>query len=269
MVDDDSPIEQIAFLARSAPRVHALEHLLSSGPTTRREFRNELAASRSTVTRTLAQLEERGWLSESEGTYRLTLSGQLITEQFLSLTQAIQTTEELSPFLNWFPYTEFDLDLDLLTDAEITASTPADPYAPGKCQTEFIETHSQFRGLLPSIEIDSVRAVHERIMTGEFESELVVSDVVGERITTGEFARLFQEQLETGQVAIHVVDGGLPFFLGRCEDSSVQLGVEDDEGFPRALLETENDALAAWADSVYETYLSRADRMPVGAFENG
>lgn len=266
MSTDAEVIDHIAFLARSESRVRVLEQLRETGPMTQREIREYVDASRSTVTRTLADIEHRNWVEKRGDSYRLTAAGEIVTEQFLDLVASVRTTEKLSSFLRWFPTAEFSLDISQLKDAEITPSTDSDPYAPGRRQTNFLRRVSQFRGFLPAIDLQGTKVVHEQITSGTFEAEIVVSPGVGERITSGEFASLFREQLETGQLTVLVVDEPLPFYLG-LGDGAVQIGVEDDEGFPRALIETDSQPVVAWGDDVYETYRARATRQPVDKFE--
>jgi predicted transcriptional regulator len=266
MGNDRSPLDQVAFLARSESRVRVLERLLTSGSTTRREFREALGASRSTVTRSLSQLEARNWIQGSDDAYELTPAGRLVAQQFLGLVESVETTEALSPFLDWFPYAEYPIDLDDLVGADIISSTGADPYAPGRRQTSFIDHHEEVWLVLPSIELESVRAAHEQVLTETLCLSVVVSDAVAERIVTDEFATLFREQIDTGRMDVYAVDGDLPFYLGFGGDATVQLGVEDDDGFPRALLEVESEPLHSWAEEVYDDHRHRAERMSRAAF---
>ncbi|MEF8872164.1 MAG: MarR family transcriptional regulator [Haloarculaceae archaeon] len=266
MRKDTEAIDHIAFLARSESRVRVLERLLEAGPLTQRELRECVDASRSTVTRTLTDLQSRNWVAKTGDGYQLTATGEMITEQFLDLVSSVQATEELSSFLRWFPTTEVSLDMNHLRGAEITSSTDSDPYAPGRRQTEFLRRVDDFRGFLPSIDMQGTEVVHEQIMTGAFEAEIVVSATVGDRITSGEFASLFREQLDTGRLTVYVAEEPLPFYLGLGGDI-VQVGVEDDEGFPRALLETDARPVISWGEDVYETYRTRAKEQSADAFE--
>jgi predicted transcriptional regulator len=266
MSKDAEAIDHIAFLARSESRVRILEGLLNAGSLTQRELREYVDASRSTVTRTLTELEHRNWVAKSGDGYRLTAAGEIITERFLDLVASVRTTEELSSFLRWFPTSEFSLDMSHLKGAEITPSTDSDPYAPGRRQTEFLRGTDHFRGFLPSIDMQGTKVVHEQIMAGAFEAEIVVSATVGDRITRGEFGSLFREQLETGRLTVYVTEGTLPFYLGLSDDV-VQIGVEDDKGFPRSLLETDAQPVVTWGDDAYETYRARATHQTVDRFE--
>ncbi|WP_256391870.1 helix-turn-helix transcriptional regulator [Natronoarchaeum rubrum] len=266
MVDEGDPIEQISFLARSESRVRALERLLASGPATQRELRTHLDASRSTIARTLTGLEQRGWIESVGGAYRLTPAGTIVAEEFGNMVDALRLTDEQSTFLRWFPYAEFDLDRAALRAATITTSTSSDPYAPGRAQTELLRSTTRFRGFLPAIDLEGSEVVHEQITERDFAAEIVVSAGVDETIETEEYADLFREQLATGQLTVLVYDGDLPFYLGLADDERVQIGVEDDEGFPRALLDTDTTAVREWAESVYDEYRAAAQPKPIDEF---
>lgn len=264
---DPAAIDQVAFLARSESRVRVLERLSEVQPRTRREIRECVDASRSTVTRTLTALEERDWVEHGEDGYQLTASGEIITERMLRLVTSVEVTEDLSSFLRWFPRDEFSIDIDQFAGADVTLSTDSDPYAPGRQQVDLLRRAGRFRGLLPSIDLQGTRVVHEQIVGGAFEAEIVVSSAVNGQITTGEFATLFREQLQTGQLTVFVVDGSLPFHLG-LGDESVQVGVEDDDGFPRALLESTSPVIREWGEDVYERCRNRGTEQTIQAFDD-
>lgn len=267
MGDSTDPVDRISFLARSEARVEILERLLRSGPATRRDLREDLDASRSTVARSLNALEELDWVRQESNTYRLSPAGELVTAEFLELAETIRTTEELSGFASWFPFSEFDLELELLRDADVTVHSGGDPYAPGRAQNEFVRAADRFRGALPSIDLEGTKLAHERVLAGELETELVVSEAVERTIVSGEYAALFREKLATGRSTVLVSEELFPFYLGLSDDGTVQLGVEDDDGFPRALLESSSTPIREWAEDLYADYRSEARPLTAGAFE--
>ena len=59
--------------------------------------------------------------------------------------------------------------------------------------------------------------------------------------------------LSTGRLTILVAES-VPFFLGLADERATQIGVEDDEGMPRALFETEAEAAREWADALFVDY---------------
>lgn len=261
MDDDSEPVAEIAFLARSETRVRVLEHLLVSEAGTQRELRDELDTSRSTVARSLNALEDRDWVAAENGTYRLTAVGKPVIESFLGVVETVRTTGELAPFLRWFPLSEHDLDVADLHDAEITARTDGEPYAPGRRQTDFLRNATRFRGVLPSLDLEGTKLVHEQITDGTLEAEIVVPPAVVDTINSGEFAGLFREKFETGRLTVLAAADPLPFYLGLADGDGVQVGVEDDEGFPRALLDASGGAVREWGERVYADVRSRADEL--------
>ena len=265
MGDRIDALSDVLFLARSAARVRILRHLLESGPATQQEIREELSASRSTVTRTLAALAEREWVRTADGAYRLTPFGKVLTENFLDLLDSFHLASDLAAFLVWFPYREFDLDVEQLREATITRSTDGDPYAPARRQTELFETTDRFRGFLPSIGLEGTKVVHEQITGDALEAEVIVSPSVESTIESGEFATLFREKLRTDRTTVLVAED-VPFYLGLADDRTVQIGVEDGEGFPRALVESRNPSVREWAESVYRRYRQRAREKPIAEF---
>ena len=96
--DGTEPRDQILFLARAESRVRVVELLVESGPATQREIRAQLDASRTTISRSLQSLTDRGWVERSDGAYRLTRAGRIIAAEFGQLLDTVETVEELSEF---------------------------------------------------------------------------------------------------------------------------------------------------------------------------
>lgn len=256
----DDPFEHVAFLSRSKTRVCLLALLSDRGPTSRRTLRDRLEASQSTVVRSVQALERRGWVEREDGAVRATGAGTLVADEFRDLLDGLNETTDLRPFLQWFPHEEFDLDLTHLYGATLTTPSPGDPYAPAREQTELVRTASRVRVLLPSIDIEGTRAVHERITNGDLAAEVVVGPDVCETIYDGEYARLFGEQIDAG-LSVFGRDEAVPFYLGLDGEGVVQIGVEDDDGVPQALLETDCEPVRDWADDVYRSCRDRATEL--------
>jgi predicted transcriptional regulator len=266
MDDESGPLETVSFLARSAARVRCLEHLLETETATQRELREALDTSRSTAARTTSALQERNLVEKYAGTYRLTPVGEVVVQELLGLLDTVRTTEELSAFLRWFPLSEQDVGVQQLRQATVTTRTQGDPYAPARTQTALLDATRQFRGILPSIDLEGTRLVHGRVMDGELEAEVVVSPDVERTVRSGEFAELFRESMETGRQTVLVAEDAPSFYLGLGEDA-VQVGVEDDDGFPRALLESDDPDVRAWAEDCYRDVRESARQLTAEAFQ--
>lgn len=265
--DERGALETIRFLARAESRVRIMERLAESGAATQRDLRGKLDASRTTVARSLQSLSDRGWVETDDGAYRLTRSGASIIEAFSEMLETVRTVGELSEFLRWFPVDESAPDFLGLEDVEITTLGEGDPYAPARKQTEILRTADRLRILLPSIDLEGTKTVAEQVSEHELEAETIVSPGLETTLESDEFAPLLAEKIETGRSTVFVSPTEFPFYLGLADDGRVQIGVEDDEGFPRALLETTDGDVRRWATDVYRTYREDARRKPLEEFE--
>lgn len=246
-------LEPIVFLARSETRVQLLEHLLEA-ERSRAEVNDSVDASRSTVSRTLSEFEERGWVERQNGTYRLSAVGEIIGTEFLALVDSIQQTEDLSAFLSRFPYREYELNLAALREAEVTVATETEPHAPIRQHAQSVREASRYRALLPGIIMQGKEDIHSRVVNGQLDIEFVVPPRVAETMTDAEFVDTFREQVASGHLSVHVAEATPAFFLGLLDDDLVQIGVSDADGLPRAMLETDHEPVRAWAETVYERH---------------
>ncbi|PSP78784.1 transcriptional regulator [Halobacteriales archaeon QS_1_68_20] len=249
--------ERIDFLASSTHRVEVLRALDDDGPLSRRTIQDRVDASRSTVKRALDGLAELDWVAETDDGYVITPVGSAVLSAYAEFADAVRTAESVAPVFRWLPETDPDFDLRSLDDAEVVVASEGDPYAPAIHQTELMQSVKRFRGLFPSIDREGIRRVHDRIVAGHLEAEIVVSADVAATIREEPYADLFREPLATGRLSVSVVDE-VPFHLGLPDDGSVQVGVEDDEGLPRALLDTGDEAVRRWGKRRYEEYRSAA-----------
>jgi len=262
--DDPDPLEQVRFLARADSRVRIVEQLLVA-PASQRELRTRLDSSRTTVSRALRSLAAQGWVEEDGGTYWLTRSGRLVGGEFLDLLETVERTRELGEFLTWFPDDEPAPDFGDLSDATVTTTGEGEPYAPARKQSEILADADRLRILLPSIDLDATRSLVEEVERG-LEIETVVDPALEARMSSGEFAPLVRRTVETGRSTILVAQSELSFYLGIAADGRVQIGVEDDEGLPRALLETTDAEVRAWAEAVYQDHRETAREKPATEF---
>ena len=264
----ETAFEQMQFLMRGKSRVRIMECLSGSKSATQRDLRTRLDVSRTTVARSLRSLEDRGWVENVEdGAYRLTRVGAVIIAEFSGMLDTVQTVEELSEFLRWFPVDEFAPDFLNLSDAEVITSSEGDPYAPAREQTDILRSADRLRIILPAVDLEGTKTLAGQVTEGGLEVETIVSPDVATTIESGKFASLLKEPLTTERATIFTAEYELPFYLGVADDDRVQIGVEDDEGFPRALLETTDEDVREWADGLYRDYRDQATHKPVSDFE--
>jgi len=247
-------VDQLESVVRSATRVWILEHLRDGGPASRDELRARCEASRTTLGRNLEALQERGWVREVDRRYELTTKGESATAHLLKLIDVVGVLDRLEPFLRWTSNETFDLDPRLLSDAELTVATPNDPYAPVNEHVGSLRTVESFRGLLGVIGRDAMETVSGRVEAGEATVELVVEEGVADTLRgSPHYRELLDGVLGTERFEILTTDGTVPYYLGLV-DGAVQIGVEDDEGVPKALVETEAGTVREWGERTYRAY---------------
>lgn len=261
----DSSLSALEFLAGSRHRIEILDLLRETGPATRRDVRESVEVSRSTVRRTLEGFLERDWIAPTDDGYRVTAAGGLVAEEFQRLRETARTTDEYAPLLRNLPASALDVDPTWLAGGRLTVAAEANPYAPAQRQTETIRSTARFRGLLPSIELEGTKLVHERIVDGELTATVVLSSAGAETVRSEPFAELFREKLATGRLEAFAHDGGIPMYLG-LPDDAVEIGCEDDEGIPRALLQSTDRRLRAWGEETFDDYLEGAERLTEADF---
>ncbi|WP_267643238.1 helix-turn-helix transcriptional regulator [Haloarchaeobius amylolyticus] len=263
MGEQRSAIEEISFVARSTNRVRILETVHDLDGATREDLRTELSVARTTVTRNVETLLEKGWLQQENGEYTVTPGGEAVIERFLDLEETVRTALRLQPFLQWTTREEFDLDLTHLQDASVTVAAPGNPWAMVNEHVARLRESSDDRVALPLTGLHAVEAVHRKVVDGDATVEMIVAEGVAETLfEDDDFAPLTRDLLDSDGFELYLTDAALPFYLGIL-DETVQVGV-DEEGEPRALLETTDDGAREWARERLDVY--RREATPLEAW---
>lgn len=260
MTSQTRAIHAIETLVRSDVRVQLLNAIRRRRGTESQVLREQLDADRTTIQRNLDALEEAGWIDYEYGTgYTLTPCGELIATEFFAFVETMQAGLKLQPVFRWLDPSDIDIDLRLFADAEIVVAEQHDPYAPMNRHIELLEDAEHFRALLPSVGLQAIQVAHEHVITGDAQHELVVSPGVAETIRAkATYADLVAELLATDACTIYEADEPLPYYLGLA-GSTTQLGIEDANGKPQALIESEAATVVEWADRTYAAYRADAD----------
>lgn len=251
-------VKGLHFLTQSPVRVRVLELLSEAGSMRKRELRDRIDASRVTVRRNVHALEDREWIEVDNRECEITALGEIVIEDASPALETTEVVERLRPFLRWFPEVELGFDVRVLADATIVVPDSTDPYAPVNRHIDAMERTDRFRSLLPVVGLPAMTVGRDRIVEDGCHHEIVVSERLAPTIRDQpEYRELLEEMLASGNCALFVADREVPFYLGLFDDC-VQIGVDDD-GIPRALVETDADDVREWAERTYETYLAGSD----------
>lgn len=224
----------------------------------KRSLDEELDIARSTLDRAVRELEAIELVAYVNGKYTLTPVGERLALTFFAFLERIELAMELEPFLQWAPVDEFDLDLRLLADAEVVDSEEGNPHAMIDRHVQRLEQMERTRAMLPIVGLHAHETAHERIVEHGAEVELIVEPCVAEvMFTDPSFAELTEEMVATGRLDLHVSEEPIPYFVGVIDDETVQIGVDED-GEPRAILETGREEIRLWAHETIDAYKRRS-----------
>jgi predicted transcriptional regulator len=116
-----------------------------------------------------------------------------------------------------------------------------------------VEQTEAHQCLLPLVGLHGHKAAHKQIVDNGATGEIIVGpDALDTLLSDSDYAELTQEMAATGRFSLFQYDGDIPYFVGVLDDV-VQIGVDDD-GTPRALLESQRSQVRAWAEDTFEEY---------------
>ncbi|NHN60875.1 MULTISPECIES: winged helix-turn-helix domain-containing protein [Halorussus] len=255
-------IEDIEFLARSATRVQLMDALRREGELSKRELRERMDASRTTVQRNLEALEDRGWVRNSNRAYSLATCGELIAREFTGLRDTVSATERLQPVLKWLDRSELDLDLRLLSEADIVTASEGDPWAMVNRHVKRLREAESVRAILPLTGLHAMEVTRDRVLDDGARVEFIgTSNVVDTLQASSDYRKIYDDLMKSERFDLYSTDEETLYYLGIL-DEIVQIGVDED-GEPRALLETTDSDVHGWARDSYEAHLTRAQPVVV------
>ncbi|ELZ89381.1 helix-turn-helix transcriptional regulator [Haloferax sulfurifontis] len=262
----DGVVDELRCLVTSPNRLAALR-ALDEGPATAGELQATLDTSRSTVWRVMKSLSERGWVAKSGEEYEITPLGVVVVEQ---LQSAISTVEAATAFaesdlLRWLPRDDFGFNLGALASATVVAPTPSDPQAPLRLAVSHVESADRIRILTHAASPDVLATIHRR-RNDDIDVEVVMTDGAYEAMARSEkTARQLADLFDAPGISLYRYER-VPYVLSILDADRVGMGVVDDHGRPRAVLDAEADAVVDWARSTYTRYRAEATPADRDAF---
>lgn len=227
-------------------------------PREKRDLADEVDIARSTLDRAIRELEAINCVRYTDGKYTVTVVGKRIAHGFFEFIEQVELAVEFEYFLRYTSTDTFDLDLSNLADAKLWTPESNDPYAMIHRHVEMLNKATSFRGALPLIGLHPFEAAYAQIVEQGAEHEIVVGSGVAETLQSNErYQSKFQDLLKRENCTISVSETSIPYFVGIFDDEIVQIGVDED-GEPRALLETDQREVRSWAHETIDTYEQEA-----------
>lgn len=255
-------LDDIEFLVRSPNRVAVLE-ALTAGPRDRRDLREKIDVSQSTIKRVVSNLVERGWIVHSRGKCEITPFGERVVVGLTTLIETIEAEANLREVVQWLPTNTPGFDVDLFDDAEVTTAEPGAPYRPMKRLMDLVE------------ETDSttIRAFDTRLLPGYFDKwevrEAMTVEVIFSPIVIDALRRRPLEEtaelLESGALTFFVHDD-LPCGLTVYDGHIALCGYDRATGMLQAVVDTNDPDAVAWGEDIYTSHRRDAQPVDLAAF---
>lgn len=237
-------VETLQFLVGSEVRIRLLATLNESREDAR-TLVDKLDVPHSTVQRNLNKLEERGWIDVTVNRrYYTTPVGEMVLDSLDGLLSTVESMDGLAALVDCVPFDEFDIDLDMLADAECVVAdtdTPAEPL------NEFVELLAESAGFtLVTPHWNPVYSdVIERQLDAGNEVQLITTE--SQRpLLTGSGVGAIEKSLESDDLTVRLSEESLPFGIAIVDRQVALVGYRN--GALRVLVESDDPAVAEWTD---------------------
>jgi predicted transcriptional regulator len=211
----------------------------------KREITEAVSTSRSTVNRSIRELEQAGLVGRGVNGYRRTLLGELLLSEYYRFKS--QTAELLSAgdvFASLPP--EIDIDGTIIDDATIITASQATPHEPISQLCELLAEASEFR-MYASALFPSVIKSSDQILPNSEQAEVLLTDPV--------LSQIVSKHGDKMEAASDMVD----FYLAEQDRDTVLVSLKNgattqaavlvlDDSRQQALIKNSGDAAVEWVN---------------------
>ncbi len=253
----DSPIDDIAYLARSEHRVPTLV-ALTERPRSRSELLELTGVSSSTMRRTLDELEDRIWIRKDGYQYVATRLGEAIASEMETLIDRVETERKLRDVWHWLPDEVSEFPIETWSALTVTVAEPDFPYRPVNRFESLLQKTSRVRFLRPEVALmePCFDVLRHRIDDG------VDITLIDRPNCHTYFFSTYPERssamLQQDNFTVLEHDELPPYGTGLLDERALISCYEQGSGAVQVLIDTDVPEVREWAQSVYERYVSDA-----------
>ncbi len=253
----DSPIVDIAYLARSEHRVPTLI-ALTERPRSRSELCELTGVSSSTMRRTLEEFNDRFWVRKDGYQYVATRLGEAIASGMNDLIERVETERKLRHVWHWLPDTISELPFDTWSELTVTVAEPDAPYRPARRFESLLRETTTVRFLRPEVALMDLcfDLLHRLVAEGADITLIDRPECHAYFLSTYPVRSSEMEHHDNFTVLEH--DEFPPYGVGLLDARVTISCYEPGSGTVHALIDTDTPAVREWAEAVYETYRSSA-----------
>lgn len=258
----ESTIEYIAFLTRSEHRFRVL-NLLADGASSRDELRDQLDATRVTLSRILSDLEDRELIQRRtpDRTYELSSFGEAVHRDLARLQGTITVGQTYPKLISRFPTDWFDFDLRCLASGEHVHGKSEDPLAAARVIANAIRDGSSCESLVGTFTSLPMYGYEQAIRNGnQPEVHVVFDSNVTETMVEDSSLRAKWRKIES-QVNTTVyfsLDESVPCTVDLIDGEMVFFTIDRDQETGFDIISCSHPEVIAWAEQVIAEYRDRA-----------
>ena len=269
----DAAPDDVAFLVTSDHRVAVLG-ALATGPRERTELRSVTGASSPTMSRILADFEERNWVERTGRTYQLTSLGEFVADRLSAFVDAMTIEHQLRDVWQWLPHELDGFSAELFTQVAVTYPGPGHPDRATERRLELITETTTWRGFgVAMLGLRTLETSFDRFLDpqAEFQCEYLYPPEVFEELLSWGETETIVEAASSDSYTVFLHDE-LPtddrYEICLFDDRVTICCYDHEKGGLQALIETTSHDARAWAESYYEQLRNEAE--PLGdAYEHG
>ena len=253
----ESPIGDIAYLARSNHRIPALV-ALTDRPRSRSELCELTGVSSSTIRRTLDEFEDRRWLRKDGYQYTATRLGEVVASGMEDLIERIETEQKLRDVWHWLPEEVSETSLETWAAMTVTVAEPDAPYRPVNRFKTLLKETNELRFVRPEIAMmePCLDVLRQQIDAGV--DVVLVDRPRSHTYFLSTYPVHSVEMMQRDNFTVLEHDDLPPHGVGILDERIVVSCYDRDSGTVHALIDTDVAVVREWAQTVFESYTSEA-----------
>lgn len=258
----ESTVEYVAFLTRSEHRFHVL-NLLADGARSREALRDQLDATRVTLSRILGDLEDRELIRRRtpDREYELSAFGEAVHRDLVRLQGTITVGQTYPRLISRLPTDWFDFDLRCLADGEHVHGNSEDPLAAARVIANAIRGGASCESLVGTFTSLPMYGYEQAIQNGTDPEVRVVfdSNVTDTMVEDPSLRAKWREiQSQTDSTVYFSLDERVPCTVDLVDGETVFLTVDREHETGFDIISCSHPDVVAWADRVIAEYRDRA-----------
>lgn len=251
----DSPIGDIAFLARADHRIPALA-ALTERPRSRSELCELTGVSSSTMRRTVDEFEDRLWIRKDDYQYVATRLGEAIASGMADLIDLVETERKLRHVWHWLPDEVSEFPLETWADLTVTVADPDVPYRPVNRFESLLADTTTVRFLRPEVALmEPCFDLLNRLLVDGVEVTVIDRPSCHDYFIST-YPDRCSEMIQRDNFTVREAEDLPPYGTGLLDEQVVITSYEQDSGTVQAMVDTDNPSVREWATSLFDRHES-------------